>query len=442
MTTASRGTTQTAEMSALKSRGISETVLSLRDSVTHGTTAKIAELNRGLAEADKVIDLSIGALDTPTDPRIDQGVISFIQANSDTIHAFAPVKGYPFLLESVAAKIARLHGIEYDPKKEIMVTPGGIKGSISVVFHTLLNPGDEVVIPVPNWPHYADMVRLHGAVPRTVLAASFQEGLTAAELDRAISDVTKLVILGDCINPTGKVYSTQELTSLAQIIARLNVQREARGLSPIHVLFDSPYEAHILGTRAKTFAAIEVTLADGQRYAMRKCTASVTGPGKTYGMHGDRIGYICAPPDILEMAALVQVNLTSFASTYGQVATHLALQPEMDEVATARARSARASLNEMVRELSAVPSLQVSNPPGGYFLFVGFSHYAEHYKKHGYDRADLFLLNEARVATICGSHFGEGDALNDFVRINCGRSVELVSMAGKRIQRALARLVS
>lgn len=428
-------------MKTLKNRGISNAVLRLHDSVTHGTAAKIAEVNRELAEEDRVIDLSIGALDTPTDPRIDRGVIEFVQTRSDMIHAFAPVKGFPFLLESVAKRVARLHGIEYDPKTEIIVTPGGVKGSISVVFHTLLNPGDEVVIPVPNWPHYADMVRLYDATPKLTLVKS-QDGLTPPVLEGAISERTKLVIIGDCINPTGKVYSTQELSALAQVIAQHNLRRDARGASPIYVLFDCPYEAHILGTRARTFAAIEVTLADGKRCAMRQWTAVVTGPGKTYGMHGDRIGYLCGPADIVEMAARAQVNLTSFASTYGQVATHLALQPEMDEVATARAMSARASMEKMLQELNTIRSLRVDPPPGGYFLFVDFSSYADAYKKHGYDRADLFLLDHARVATLCGSHFAEGDALNHFVRINCGRTEELVTKAGKRIQQALIRLVS
>jgi aspartate aminotransferase len=159
-------------------------------------------------------------------------------------------------------------------------------------------------------------------------------------------------------------------------------------------------------------------------------------------MHGDRIGYLCAAPDILEMAARVQVNLTSFASTYGQVATHLAMQPEMDEVATARARSAREGLDEMLRQLGAIPSMQAHHPVGGYFLFIDFSPYAPHYKKHGYARVDQFLLEEARVATLCGSHFAEGEDLDHFVRINCGRSIDLIRKAGQRIQQSLARLVS
>lgn len=162
-----------------KNRGISDAVLSIPESVTHGTAAKIVALNKVLPEDEQIIDLSIGALDTPTDPRIDRGVTEFVEKQSGTIHAFAPIKGFPFLLESVAARVARLHGIAYDPDREIMVTPGGVKGSISVLFHALLNPGDEVVIPVPNWPHYSDMVRLHEAIPQTVLVTA-QDGLTAA----------------------------------------------------------------------------------------------------------------------------------------------------------------------------------------------------------------------------------------------------------------------
>ncbi|MGD3109957.1 pyridoxal phosphate-dependent aminotransferase [Streptomyces sp. YGL11-2] len=422
-----------------KNRGISDAILRIPESATHGTAAKLAALNRGLAGHERIIDLSIGALDTPTDPRIDRGVVEFVQTRSDTIHAFAPIKGFPFLLESVAARVARLHGITYDPDSEVMVTPGGVKGSISVAFHALLNPGDEVVIPVPNWPHYADMVRLHEAVPKTVRVTA-DDGLTAPALEDALSQRTKIVVLGDCINPTGKVYSTEELSALAGIIARHNLRREAGGESPVHVLFDTPYEAHVMGPRAKTFAAIDVRLPDGGHCSMRPWTVAVTGPGKTYGMHGDRIGYLCGPPDIVEASARAQVNLTSFASTYGQVATHIALRPEMDEVATSRARTARHNLDAMVRELDAVPSLRINVPQGGYFLFVDFSAFADAYGKRGHRTADRFLLDEAKVATICGNHFAEGEPLDHFVRINCGRTGALLSEAGRRIRQALSRL--
>ncbi|MEU6055829.1 pyridoxal phosphate-dependent aminotransferase [Streptomyces xanthochromogenes] len=424
-----------------KNRGISRAVLSIPPSATHGTAARIARLNQELTENDRMIDLSIGALDTPADPRIDQGVVDFIQTRPQTIHAFAPVKGFPFLLESVAARVARLHAVKYDPDSEIMVTPGGVKGSISAAFHTLLDPGDEVVIPVPNWPHYSDMVRLHEAVPRTVLVTA-EDGLTARALEEVLTERTKIVVLGDCLNPTGKIYSTEELSALAEVVGLHNTRREAEGESPAYVLFDSPYEAHVLGPRAKTFAAIDVKRTDGSRCSMRPWTVSVTGPGKTYGMHGDRIGYLCGPPDIVEAAARAQVNLTSFASTYGQVATHIALQPEMDEVATSRAKTARANLEAMLEQLDTVPSLRVRPPQGGYFLFIDLSGHAEAYRRLGHSSAEEFLLTEARVATISGSHFAEGEELRHFVRINCGRTASLLTEAGRRIRNALARLDS
>lgn len=423
-----------------KNRGVSNAVLSIPDSVTHGTAARLVADNRGRAEDDQIIDLSIGALDTPTDPRIDQGVIEFITKRSDMVHAFAPVRGFLFLRESVAARVARIHRVRYDPQDEILVTPGGVKGSISATFHALLDPGDEVVIPVPNWPHYIDMVRLHEAVPVTVMVST-EEGLAAGALQEALSPSTKIVVLGDCINPTGKVYSTEELVALAEVIAAHNVRREAAGESPVHVLFDCPYEAHVPGGRARSFPALEVALPDGGLCSMRPYTMLVTGPGKTYGMHGDRIGYLCGPADLVDAAARAQVNLTSFASTYGQVATHVALQPELDAVATERARTARANLETMLAALAEVPGLQVRRPQGGYFLFVDLAPYAEGYAKLGHDHADQFLLAEARVATISGSHFvGPGGQLNDVVRINCGRTASLLGRAGERIREALRRV--
>lgn len=422
-------------------KGFSLASLSLSDSITHGTKAKIAELNRHLPPGSKVIDLSIGTLDLQADQRINTGVCDFIRQDAETIHAFAPVKGFPFLRKSIAGKIKRMHGIDIDPETEVIVTPGGIKGALTVLFHTFLDPGDEAVIPVPNWPHYADMLRLHRAVPRFVTASPMEAGLTPRALEESITDSTKLVILGDCINPTGKVYSSDELKRLALVIAAHNVRREAQGKSAIQVLFDCPYEAHVLGPRAVTFAAIEAEVPGYGAYPLRRCTSTLTGPGKTYGMHGDRIGYAWAAPETIEMAARVQVNTNSFASTYGQVATHIAVQEEMDAVLHERATHARASLDSVLTRLKKIDALKIAPPDGGYFLFVDLSACADAYGKLGHEQADQFLLQEARVATICGSHFGQdSDALRHYVRINCGRSIDLLDEACARIEDAVSRL--
>jgi aspartate aminotransferase len=422
-------------------QGFSDACLRLPDSITHGTKARIEEMNRHASPDAQVLDLSIGTLDLPADPRIDEGVCAFIRHNAETIHAFAPVKGLPFLRKSLAAKIKRLHGVEVDPETEVIVTPGGIKGALTVLFHTFINPGDEVVIPVPNWPHYADMLCLHRATPRFVPARRPHEGLTARDLEAHITDKTKLLLLGDCINPTGKIYTSDELRRLAQVVAVHNVRRALEKKSPIQVLFDCPYEAHVLGRRAVTFAMIEVDVPGHGRYSLRQCTSTLTGPGKTYGMHGDRIGYVWAPPSTIAMAARVQVNTNSFASTYGQVATHLAVQEAMDEVLLQRARHARANLERVLHRLSSIGSLNIASPDGGYFLFVDFSKHAESYGRLGYQRADQFLLQEARVATISGSSFAQGpDHLRHFVRINCGRSIGLLEEACARIEKAVSRL--
>jgi len=413
----------------------------LPDSVTHGTKAKIAELNRLAAPDAQVIDLSIGTLDLLADKRIDDGVCEFIRTQAETVHAFAPVKGFPFLRKSIAARVKRLLGVEVDPNTEILVTPGGIKGSLTVMFQTFLEPGDEAIIPVPNWPHYADMLRLNRAVPRFVPSHPPEAALSPRDLEAHITEKTKMVILGDCINPTGKVYTSDELRALARVIATHNVRREGDGKSPIQVLFDCPYEAHVFGERAVTFAAIEVDVPGHGAYALRKCTATLTGPGKTYGMHGDRIGYVWADADAIEIAERVQVNTNSFASTYGQVATHLALQEPLDAVATERARTARANLDVVAARLTKVDGIRIFRPDGGYFLFVDFSRYANAYEKLGHERADQFLLQEARVASICGTHFGpDMENMRHFVRLNCGRTLDLLNDACGRIERALAGL--
>ncbi|MDY7540720.1 pyridoxal phosphate-dependent aminotransferase [Undibacterium sp. RTI2.1] len=414
----------------------SHAALSIGESITHGMRMRIAQLNEGYAEPDKIIDLSIGTLDTPTDLRIDQGVIDFIKNTPHLIHQFAPVKGFDFLLKAIAQRVARVHDVTYDPATEIMVTPGGIKGAIAVVLHSLLNSGDEVIVPLPNWPHYADMIRLHGGTPVFVQSdALIEKGVSANALSDAITPNTKLIILGDCINPTGKVYTTSELQALGAVVAKHNIDRAEDGLAPMIVIYDCPYEAHILNERAKAFAALTVGA-----YRMRDCVVNVTGPGKTYGMHGDRIGYMYAPDWFIAVAANVQVNLNSFAGTYGQVACFHAMEEAMDEVAHRRATQARNCALEMIALLRAC-QLSVHTPQGGYFIFADLSTYAKRYQQLGYTHAEQFLLQEARVATISGEHFAEGYAGKDhyrhFVRINCGRDSAVLTRAAQRIKIAL-----
>lgn len=419
----------------------SRTARALRDSITHGTKARIAELNRGREAAEQVIDLSIGTLDLPADRRINDRVVDFVRSAAETLHAFAPVRGFASLRQALARRMARLHRLELDWQTEILITPGGIKGALTVAFHTLLDPGDEVVLPLPNWPHYPDMLHLHGAVVRPVFPSGpIRGGLTPDDLRANLGDATRMVILGDCINPTGKVYSTAELKALAAVIAAFN-QEHRRGRGPVTVLFDCPYEAHVLGPRAAQLAAIEVELPGGERCAMRPVTLTLTGPGKTYGMHGDRIGYLCASPAVVAMAERVQVNLNSFASTYAQVATERALEEDMDEVVLARAGGARRNLLAVVERLARLPGLELETPAGGYFLFVDFSSYAPAYGERGFRDAASFLLEEARVATIAGSYFAESHpGTEHFVRINCGRTAILLEEACRRIEQALTGL--
>ncbi len=422
----------------MKNFSFSKNISSLSSSITHGTRALISEINKDLKSEDKIIDLSIGSLDMPTDIRIDDGVCQFIKRESKIIHDFAPVKGFEFLRKSIAERVYRLHKVSFDPYSEIIVTPGGIKGAITVIFHTFLNEGDEVIVPAPNWPHYSDMIKLHGALTHFIIPNDFtKEGLDPLTLKKAITDKTKIIILGDCINPTGKVYSSEELESLAIVVANHNILRLKENKSLIYIVFDCPYEAHIIGERAKTFSAIKVKLSNEETCSMKDYTITVTGPGKTYGMHGDRIGYACAPKSIIDVMEKVQVNLNSFASTYGQIATHIAMQEYMDEVAIGRAQSARKNLEKMIKMLSF---LNVNNPDGGYFIFVDLSKYAPFYESLGYTDASSFLLHKAKVATISGYHFAESiDQLRHFVRINCGRSLDLLTKAADRIEKIILK---
>ena len=413
----------------------------LSESATHGTKALVDSFNDGSRPGRPLIDLGIGALDHPTDPRIAGAIAAVHRCDPALLHAFAPVRGHLFLREAIAARIERLHGLRIDPEEEVLVTPGGAKGALTVAFHAFLEPGDEVLVPVPNWPHYMDMVRLHGAVPRQVRpSGDLRGGLTAEDLKAHLFPAVRLLLLGDCVNPTGKVYSTVELERIAAVLAAHNVRRRAASLPSIEVVFDCPYEAHVPSPRPIHFTAIKVELPSG-RHRMSEYAVSVSGPGKAYGMHGDRLGFLYAQPGVIDVATRVQANTNSFASVYAQVASHRAMQEDMDAVAARRARLARRNLETAARRLAAVDGINLILPDGAFFLFADLSARAPAYRARGHDSAAAFLLHEAGVATVDGRRFAEGQPdMEHFVRINCGRTRSVVNEACTRIEEAMAEL--
>ncbi|PAS27929.1 pyridoxal phosphate-dependent aminotransferase [Vibrio cholerae] len=425
----------------MRNSSFSSAAMNLRESITHGTKARIAAINQSARVGEEVIDLSIGTLDDLADNRINEAVIRFIKDNPRAIHEFAPVKGFDFLRQSISERVERFRKVKYSPDSEIMVTPGGIKGAITVVFQTFLNPGDEVIVPLPNWPHYADMIELHGGVMKGVMVSDFyNKALSPDTLDEVITDKTKMVILGDCVNPSGKIYSYEDQRHLAEVISKHNITRMKKGLPQIQVLFDCPYESHILNG-PQTISSITIKVEPGQEYQMKDCTSFVTGPGKTYGMHGDRLGYICSTAENITLMAKVQVNLNSFASTYAQVATNEAMQEYMDEVATSRAINSRANLQWFIEKLNAIPGVRVPSPEGGFFIFADLSAYGEQIEQCGFSSAEEFILEHAKVASIGGLHFAEdASELRHYIRMNTGRSSDCLALAVDRINTALQSL--
>ncbi len=418
----------------------STAALGLGESPTHGGAAFTRLTNSHRRGARPVLDLGIGSLDWPTDKRIDAAIVAVLAETPDLIHGFAPVRGFDFLREAVSARILRLHHAHYDPDSEILISPGGVKGALTVLFHTLLDLGDEVLIPIPNWPHYKDMLRLHGAVMRPIVPSTgLFDGLTVDDLDQHITPKTRMLILGDCINPTGHVYSTDELRQLSEVVATHNLDRKLFGGAPIEIIYDCPYEVYVTDRKPRPIPELTVTPTSGA-YPMRACTTWISGPGKTCGMHGDRIGYVCARPSLIDVAARVQVNLNSFASTYAQIACNRAFQPDLDDSHLRRSEVAREALARVTEQLQVLEQLHIEPPDGGYFAFIDFSAYAGRYRQLGHESAAEFLLHEADVHGIDGRAFGTCDGIEHFARLNCGRSYGLLSEAADRIIAAVTRL--
>lgn len=409
-------------------------------SPTHGTKELVDRLNL-IKGGGHVLDLGIGALDLPTDPRIAGAVADTARKQPELIHEFAPVRGQLALREAISAQGHRLHGLAPDPACEVLVTPGGVKGALTVALTTLLNPGDRVLLPIPNWPHYGDMIALQGGIPVPVPSSEgMRGGLTRQDLEANLDSSVRLIILGDCINPTGKIYRGDELAELGSAIVRHNAECSVRGEAGTHVIYDCPYEAHVPHPRPPHIALTQLDSPTAQDL-LKERIVYLSGPGKTYGMHGDRVGYLVAPASVVEIAAQVQANTNSFASTYSQVACLRALQEDMDEVAEYRADVARSSRQRVFALLSEMEGIEVDEPDGGYFLFVDFTQLSDRYVEHGHASASSFLLQGAGIACIDGRSFSAGiPGFQNWVRINCGRSPEILEEAMTRIRRAIADL--
>lgn len=381
-------------------------VKALTPSATLAITAKAKQLK---AEGHDVIGLGAGEPDFNT----PQHIIDAATASMNAGHTkYTPSAGLGKLIEAIIEKFKIDQGIEYKPN-EIVVTSGA-KHALYTLFQTILDEGDEVIIPVPYWVSYPEQVKLADGVPVYVEGLESNDfKITPEQLAAAISERTKAVIINSPSNPTGMVYTNDELKALGEVCLKHNIL----------IVSDEIYEKLIYGNMSHTsIAQISPEL--------KEQTIVINGVSKSHSMTGWRIGYAAGNSIIIKAMTNLASHSTSNPTTtaqYGAIAAYRGPQDAVQEMKEAFEHR----LNVIYDKLIAIPGVTCIKPPGAFYLYPNVKEAA---KLTGYPSVDDFvegLLEEAMVAVVPGSGFGSPDN----IRLSYATSLELLEEAVARIHR-------
>ena len=386
----------------------------LAPSATLAMSQKSSEMK---AQGIDVINMSVGEPDFNTPEAIKEAAK---KAVDDNFSKYSPVPGYADLRKAIVDKLKRENGLDYQTG-EVLVS-NGAKQSVCNTVLALVNDGEEVIIPAPYWVSYPQMVKLAGGNP-VIVEAGFEQDfkMTPQQLEAAITPKTRLLILCSPSNPTGSVYSKDELRGLAEVILRHE---------DVFVLADEIYE-HI------NYIGKHESIA--QFPGMKERTIIVNGVSKAYAMTGWRIGYIAAPEWIVKGCNKLQGQYTSGPCSVSQKAAEFAYVSSQDCVE--QMRQAFQRRRDLIVSLAKeIPGLEVNMPQGAFYLFPKCSSF---YGKSVdgkiiKDSNDLamYLLEEGHVATVGGDAFGDPACF----RMSYATSDDNIREAMRRIKEALARL--
>ncbi len=396
---------------------ISNRILNMAESETLAMTAKARELK---AQGKDVISLSIGEPDFNTPEVVKEAAK---QAIDDNFTHYPPVPGYPDLREAICNKFKRDNGLEFKPE-QIVVSTGG-KQALYQVVQCLVNPGDEVIIPTPYWVSYKEMVRIAEGkcvFVKTKIENDFK--VTPQQLEEAITPKTKLIMFSSPSNPTGMLYSKEELKAIADVVA---------SHENLFVISDEIYE-HI------NFVGKHQSIAQFEN--VRDRVVTVNGVAKGFAMTGWRIGFIGAPTIIAKACNKLQGQITSATCSIAQKATVRAMLMDpatSDDIINMR--NIFLKRRDLVYKLLCdIPGIKVRLPQGAFYFFPEVSSY--YGKSNGGTKINnstdlaMYLLNEANVATVMGSAFGDDNC----IRLSYATSEELLVEAIRRIKEALLKL--
>lgn len=393
---------------------LSDRLQRLAPSATLAMSQKSSEMK---AQGIDVINLSVGEPDFNTPDHIKAAAKKAID---DSYSRYSPVPGYPDLRKAIVDKLKNENGLEYG-MNEILVS-NGAKQSVCNTVMALVNDGDEVIIPAPYWVSYPQMVKLAGGVP-VIVNAGFEQNfkMTPEQLEAAITPKTRLLIMCSPSNPTGSVYSKDELEGLAEVIKKHE---------DMFVLADEIYEHIIYTGRHESIAQFD---------GMKERTIVVNGVSKAYAMTGWRIGFIAAPEWIVKGCNKLQGQYTSAPCSVSQKAAEAAYTSSQACVEEMRQAFHRRR-DLIVKLTSEIPGLEVNVPEGAFYVFPKCSSFfgksdGETTISSSTDFA-LYLLEKGHVATVGGDAFGDPDCF----RMSYATSEDNIVEAMKRIKEALAKL--
>lgn len=391
---------------------LSDRINNLSTSATLAMAAKARELKN---QGKDVIGLSLGEPDFNTPDFVKDAAVTAINEN---YNSYTPVDGYADLKQAIITKFKRDNKLEYSPSQIVVST--GAKQSLSNIAAVMLNDGDEVILPCPYWVSYSDIVKLNGGVPvevTTDISTDFK--MTPEQLENAITPKTKMLWYSSPCNPSGSIYSEEELRALAAVLEKY---------PNIYVVSDEIYE-HI------NYVGGHFGIA--QIPSMYNRTITVNGVSKAFAMTGWRIGYIGAPDWIARACNKMQGQVTSGANCIAQRAVITALNepPSRVQYMIDEFKNRRELILDLLKD---IPGFNANKPEGAFYVFPDISYYfgktiAGTLIKNASDFA-MLLLENALVATVTGEAFGNPNC----IRISYAASEEQIKEAAQRIKTLLS----
>lgn len=380
-------------------------VKALTPSTTLAITAKAAELK---GQGHNVIGLGAGEPDFNTPKHI---IDAALQSMNEGYTKYTPSAGLPALKKAIIEKFKQDQGLDYEANQIIVVN--GAKHALYTLFQVILNDGDEVIIPTPYWVSYPEQVKLAGGVPVYIEGAEQNNfKITPEQLLAAISDKTKAVIINSPSNPTGMIYSSEELEALGNVCLNNNIL----------IVSDEIYEKLVYDDNK------HISIAQLSKQ-MKEQTIIINGVSKSHSMTGWRIGYAAGNKEIITAMTNLASHSTSNPTTtaqYGTIAAYTGTQEPVEQMRNAF----ETRLNTIYNQLISIEGVSCIKPQGAFYLFPNVKKAAE---MTGYDSVDGFvegLLEEALVAVIPGSGFGASDN----IRLSYATSLDSLEEAIKRIE--------